>query len=138
MEERAKSFISVRSDHERELAEDYTELVLDLTEEVGQARIGDMAARLGVSHVAALRAVQRLKKQGYLVKETHGPVSLTGSGRLLALEARKKHEILYQVLLKLGVSPATAQLDVEGMEHHISPETLHAFESFLRKEDGEI
>jgi DtxR family manganese transport transcriptional regulator len=36
-------------------------------------------------------------------------------------------------LRKLGVSKKVAELDAEGIEHHVSPETLAAFERLLKK-----
>jgi DtxR family manganese transport transcriptional regulator len=33
-------------------------------------------------------------------------------------------------LRALGVPDATAQTDAEGIEHHVSPETLAAFEAY--------
>jgi DtxR family transcriptional regulator, manganese transport regulator len=33
----------------------------------------------------------------------------------------------------LGVSPSVARADAEGIEHHVSTETLLAFERFLAK-----
>jgi DtxR family manganese transport transcriptional regulator len=32
-----------------------------------------------------------------------------------------------EFLLALGVPPAIAEADAEGIEHHVSPETLEAF-----------
>jgi DtxR family manganese transport transcriptional regulator len=36
-------------------------------------------------------------------------------------------------LRTLGVSEKTAELDAEGIEHHVSPETLAAIKKFLTK-----
>ena len=44
----------------------------------------------------------------------------------------KRHQLIVDFLVKLGVSPSKADADAEGIEHHISTETLEAFQKFLR------
>jgi Mn-dependent DtxR family transcriptional regulator len=39
----------------------------------------------------------------------------------------KRHEVLTRLLRHFGLDEATIYADVEGMEHHISPQTLRAF-----------
>lgn len=41
-----------------------------------------------------------------------------------------------QFLISLGVSHQTAAIDTEGIEHHVSEETLARMEEFLR--DGQL
>ncbi|MNW01643.1 Transcriptional regulator MntR [compost metagenome] len=59
-------------------------------------------------------------------------VFLTEAGEQLAQTVRKRHRIVVELLIELGVSPDTAELDSEGIEHHISAETLSVFEQFLQ------
>jgi len=35
-------------------------------------------------------------------------------------------------LNSIGISEKTAEMDAEGIEHHVSPETLAAFERLLK------
>ena len=44
--------------------------------------------------------------------------------------SQRRHEIVYQFLLALGVSQRTASIDSEGIEHHVSDETLRLMENF--------
>lgn len=115
-----------RTDHQREQAEDYAELIADLIRERGEARTVDMARRLGVSHVTVNRTLNRLQKAGIIETEPYRSVFLTDKGKDLAEMARERHRIVYEFLVAAGVSPETAELDSEGIEHHVSPETLAA------------
>lgn len=130
---RAKAFIETRKQHLAEIAEDYAEIVFDLIEQKGEARTCDIAKQLGVSHVTVIRTVKRLVGKGLFITESHKPVRLTEIGLELASFSKKRHEFLLKYLLFLGVSEETARIDVEGMEHHISEETLKAFQSHLER-----
>jgi len=124
-------FIATRKQHSLEAAEDYTELIADLIAEEGEARTCEIASRLGISHVSAVRTLKRLQKEGYLKTAPHKPVRLTCKGERLAAFSKKRHRILYAYLVALGVSKEKAAIDAEGMEHHLSEETLNAFERHL-------
>ena len=54
-------------------------------------------------------------------------VFLTELGQRLAGESRLRHETVQAFLMSLGVAPETARIDAEGIEHHVSEETLAAF-----------
>jgi len=51
----------------------------------------------------------------------------------LAQKVRRRHRIVVDLLMCLGVPSETAELDSEGIEHHISDETLAVFEHYLQK-----
>ena len=121
-----------RADHATELAEDYVEAVADLIAASGVCRIKDLAARFRVSHVTASRTVARLQKGGLLHTSPRAPVELTRRGEQLASESRRRHRIVYDFLRALGVSEQAAASDTEGMEHHVSQETLGVMEAFVR------
>ncbi len=125
-------FERTRNDHSRELAEDYVELVDALIRERGEARAVEMAARLGISHVSVTKTVQRLQREGYLRSEPYRSIFLTDKGAELASMARGRHELVLAFLTRLGVSRETAEIDAEGIEHHISDETLTAIRDFLK------
>lgn len=127
--ERAKSFIATRSHHLFELAEDYVEIIFDLIEQKNEAKICDIAAYMGVSHVTVIRALERLKKKGYV--STTQPVSLSPEGEKLAILCKERHRFLLKYLIALGVPEDIATIDVEGMEHHVSQTTMDAFKYHL-------
>jgi DtxR family manganese transport transcriptional regulator len=132
---RAKHFKATRKQHNTELAEDYTELIFELQNSLGEARTGVIADHLGVSHVTAVRTIQRLQEQGYLTTERHQPVELTTKGRKLAIFSKQRHELLVQFFVSLGVPLDIAETDVEGAEHHFSETTLERIEVFLESSD---
>lgn len=123
----ASRHVKTRQAHAQERAEDYVELIADLVRANGAARVVDLAKSLGVSHVTVVRAVARLQQQGLVVTEPYRAIELTPSGRRLASDARRRHEIVVEFLLKLGIPRPVAEVDAEGIEHHVSPETLAAF-----------
>jgi DtxR family manganese transport transcriptional regulator len=131
VESRCEPFKEVRKQHSTEAAEDYTELVYDIIESKGQARTCDIAAALGVSHVTAVKTIQRLQAEGYLETAPYKPVTLTLKGRALALEFKKKHQALVTFLRCLGVSSRQSEIDAEGIEHHVSEETLTCIYNYL-------
>lgn len=128
----ASSYKKTREDHARELAEDYVELIDDLIRETGEARAVDIAARLGVTHVTVTNAVGRLKRDGLVTSEPYRSIFLTKEGKKLADKARKRHELVVAFLLEIGVPPADAEIDAEGIEHHVSSATLDAMKRFLK------
>jgi len=122
---------STREAHSREIAEDYAEAIADLIAAHGEARVTDLARRLGVTHVTVNRTVGRLQQAGYVTTEPYRSIFLTDMGRKLAVESKQRHEIVVKFLISVGVPEGTAQRDAEGIEHHVGPETLAAFKRFL-------
>lgn len=114
-----------------EVTQDYVEAIAELIQTHGEARAVDLAHRLGVSHVTVVRTAARLQAAGYLTTRPHRAIFLTEKGRQLAEECRQRHETIVQFLRALGVSETIAQADAEGIEHHVSPDTLAAIQKFL-------
>jgi len=127
----ADRFSQARSVRSAMLLEDYTELIDDLTQEFGEARITDIACRMGVTHPTASKAVARLKREGLAVSRPYRGVFLTGDGQDMANRVRIRHRLVVEVLMAIGVPPEAAEMDAEGIEHHVSETTLAAFEAFL-------
>ena len=120
----------VRSDHATELAEDYVEAIAEQIALKGSCRAVDLARQFQVSHVTVNRTIGRLQRDGFVISEPYAPIKLTATGSRLAKAAKKRHKIVYDFLLAIGVSEATAAIDSEGIEHHVSPETLAAMKEF--------
>lgn len=128
-----RAYKRTRSDHARELAEDYVELIDDLIRESGEARAVDIARRLGVSTVTVTNTVARLKRNGLVTSEPYRAVFLTPEGKRLADAARRRHKLVLEFLIALGVPQADAEIDAEGIEHHLSPATLAAMRKYVKK-----
>ncbi len=122
-----------REEHSQEIAQDYVEIIAELIAQTGEARVIDLARRLGVTHVTVARTIQRLQREGLVTSLPYRSIFLTESGSKLSEESRTRHEIVVQFLESLGVPAIIAQSDAEGIEHHVSEETLGAFLKHLRK-----
>jgi DtxR family manganese transport transcriptional regulator len=130
-DQRAEDFRQTRRARKTEIAEDYVELIADLIDTGGEARAVDIARGLGVSHATVIKTIGRLQRDGLVVTKPYRAIFLTDEGRRVALWSKRRHELVLKFLLAIGVSEETARSDAEGMEHHVSAETLAAFERHL-------
>ena len=126
------TFKNTRYAHGIENTEDYLELIGDLLNNAGEARIVDIANRLGITQATANKTIQRLQHQGYIKKEPYRSIFLTLKGQQIASKSKRRHKIVYEFLINLGVSKKIAQLDSEGIEHHVSEFTLKKLKNFNR------
>ena len=124
-----------RQEHAQERAQDYVEAIAELITCHGEARATDLARSLGVTHVTVIRTVDRLQREGLVKTAPYRSIFLTDAGRKLAARAKARHETVIAFLEALGIRPSVARADAEGIEHHVSAETLHAFEQFLAKSE---
>ena len=107
-------------------AEDYLERIHELIEENGYARAVDIARALNISQPSVTAMVQKLADEGWLNYEKYRGLTLTEKGLSLARSIQERHKILRRFLSLLGVSRSAQEQDIEGLEHHISDETVKA------------
>ena len=124
------SFSKVRNAHRKENTEDYLELIADLHNKNGEARIVDIASKLGIAQATANKTIQRLQLQGYIKREPYRSLFLTLKGQKIASFSKKRHNTVYNFLINLGIDSKTAEADSEGIEHHVSQKTLRKMEKF--------
>lgn len=129
----AERFRRVREAHQTEVAEDYVELIADLIEETGEARVVDLSGRLGVTNATVNNTIQRLQRDGLVTSKPYRSIFLTEKGQRLAAASRERHRIVKALLMAMGVDAETADADAEGIEHHVSDATLAAFRTYLSK-----
>lgn len=127
MEQRIRAFAKVREAHQSETAEDYVEMIADLINMQGEARVVDLARHFGVSHATVNKVIARLNKEGLVTNRPYRSLFLTEKGETIARMCKKRHDIVYNFLRAIGVSEENAHLDAEGVEHHVSEETLKSF-----------
>ncbi len=125
----------VRRQHNDELAEDYVEAIHGLLEENEQARVTDLQGIFGVSHVSVIRALDRLEARGLLERSRKEGIRLSAEGQQMAQESARRHELVVKFLRVLGVSNTRAEADAEGIEHHLSEETLRAMRRLIRQRE---
>ena len=132
------AFRKVRADHASETAQDYVEAVSDIVHRQGLCRVKHLVEHMGVSHVTVSRIISRLRDEQLVETERHRPIRLTEKGERLAAESRRRHEIVLQFLLAMGVPEAEAGSDAEGIEHHVGSATLQCMAQFLQQQPADV
>jgi Mn-dependent DtxR family transcriptional regulator len=105
-------------------AEDYLERIHELIEDKGYARVVDIASSLKVKQASVTSMVQKLGEAGYLKYEKYRGLILTNKGREVARKIHSRHETLSRFFSLFGLDAETQRLDIEGIEHHLSPATV--------------
>ena len=129
----ADRFAQVRNARNTEIAEDYTEMIADLIKQTGEARAVDLAKHFGVTSPTVNSTIRRLVREELVESKPYRSIFLTEKGKLLADYCKKRHKIVYDFLIKIGVDIDIAKNDAEGLEHHVSSETLRVFEKHINK-----
>ena len=132
-DQHSEGFRRTREARRSALLEDYVELIADLIADGGEARQVDIASRLGVSQPTVAKTLQRLTFEGLVAQKPYRGVFLTAAGAKVAMESRDRHQTVETFLRALGVGPDTARIDAEGIEHHVSEETLTAFRQYIAR-----
>jgi Mn-dependent DtxR family transcriptional regulator len=104
--------------------EDHIEQIYLLIEQKGYARVSDIAEALSVLPSSVTKMVQKLDKDGYLVYEKYRGLTLTPKGNKLGKRLVQRHDLLEQFLRLIGVDEEKIYDDVEGIEHHLSWDSI--------------
>lgn len=107
-----------------ESTENYLEaiLVIEQTEKI--CRAIDIAHYLGFSKPSVSNALKKMKLEGLVEVNPKGFITLTDAGLEIALKTKERHDLLYQIFIKLGISSEVAASDACRVEHQISDETF--------------
>lgn len=116
--------------------EDYLEQIHNLIEQKGYARVVDIAGNLKISQASVTNMIQRMDSDGLVVYERYRGVVLTDTGRKVGEEIARRHEVLTRLLAGFGLDAETVHQDVEGMEHHISRQTLEVLTLLMEELEG--
>ncbi|WP_188453677.1 transcriptional regulator MntR [Virgibacillus oceani] len=100
--------------------EDYIEQIYNLIETKGYARVSDIAEALQVHPSSVTKMVQKLDKDAYLNYEKYRGFILTAKGKKIGERLVFRHELLEEFLEIIGVDNENIYDDVEGIEHHLS------------------
>ncbi|ALC87638.1 MULTISPECIES: transcriptional regulator MntR [Bacillaceae] len=100
--------------------EDHIEQIYLLIEQKGYARVSDIAEALSVLPSSVTKMVQKLDKDGFLIYEKYRGLTLTPKGLKLGKKLVKRHDLLEDFLRLIGVKEENIYNDVEGIEHHLS------------------
>lgn len=104
--------------------EDYIEQIYILIEDKGYARVSDIAEALSVHPSSVTKMVQKLDKDEYLVYEKYRGLVLTAKGKKIGKRLVFRHDLLEQFLKIIGVKDENIYNDVEGIEHHLSWDSI--------------
>jgi len=115
----------------QESGEMYLESIWVLQKQKGFVRSIDVCEYLGYSKPSVSRAVGLLKNGGYIAVDADGGLSLTEAGREVAEKIYERHTLLASLLMRIGVSEATALDDACRMEHVISDESFEALKRHI-------
>ncbi|TLS52977.1 transcriptional regulator MntR [Paenibacillus antri] len=111
--------------------EDYLERIYRLIDEKGYARVADIAEGLEVHPSSATKMIQKLDKDEYLVYEKYRGLILTPKGKRIGKRLVERHHLLEQFLETIGVKEENIYKDVEGIEHHLSTDSIACIESLV-------
>ncbi|MCR8633976.1 MULTISPECIES: transcriptional regulator MntR [Paenibacillus] len=111
--------------------EDYLERIYKLIDEKGYARVSDIAEGLEVHPSSVTKMIQKLDKDNYLVYEKYRGLVLTSKGQKMGKRLVVRHQLLEEFLTVIGVSEDTIYKDVEGIEHHLSWDSITCIETLV-------
>ena len=128
----AAKFDRIRQAHQSEVAEDYVEMIAELIAKTGEARTVDLAARFGVTSPTVNAIIQRLQRENLVETRPYRSIFLTEAGKTMAHQAQERHKVVRDFLVTIGIPAPIAEEDAEGVEHHVSPETLAVFARIIK------
>jgi len=111
--------------------EDYLERIYRLIEEKGYARVSDIAEGLEVLPSSVTKMIQKLDKDNYLIYEKYRGLVLTNKGKKMGKRLVERHHLLESFLHLIGVQDDNIYRDVEGIEHHLSWDSITCIETLV-------
>ena len=113
--------------------EDFLEIIVELEDIHGEARVSDIASNLAISRPTVVRMLGKMAKEGWIEKNPYRPVKLCPKGRRHAEWMRERHGILFSFLRHLGIDETTAHHETEGIEHHLSESTVKRIQNLTKR-----
>ena len=111
--------------------EDYLERIYKLIDEKGYARVSDIAEGLEVHPSSVTKMIQKLDKDNYLIYEKYRGLILTNKGKKMGKRLVERHHLLEDFLTIIGVQHENIYTDVEGIEHHLSWDSITCIETLV-------
>jgi Mn-dependent DtxR family transcriptional regulator len=121
--------------------EDYLERIYKLIDEKGYARVSDIAEGLEVHPSSVTKMIQKLDKDEYLIYEKYRGLVLTTKGKKVGKRLVDRHQLLEEFLGLIGVQQENIYKDVEGIEHHLSWDSITRIETlveYFRRDEGRL
>ncbi len=126
--------------HLQESGEMYLETIHILSKRGGSVRSVDVGEYMGYSKPSVSRAIGLLKQGGFVSVDADGSLHLTEAGLEVADKMYRRHTLLSDFFVSIGVDRATATEDACKIEHHLSDASFTALENFIRqrKENDDV
>ncbi len=125
--------VRTRLQHAEENTLDYVKVIAELIERRGEARVIDIADALHVSKATVSKKLLQLQREGLVRSEPYRSIFLEPQGARMATTGKIRHGHVLDFLLAIGVPREIAEDDAEGIEHHVSPQTVRALREVTRK-----
>ncbi|MBQ9037697.1 MAG: metal-dependent transcriptional regulator [Erysipelotrichaceae bacterium] len=119
--------------HLQESGEMYLETILILSHKQDFVRAIDVSEEMNYSKPSVSRALKILRENSYINIDKNGHITLTKTGTEVAEKIYERHQVLSEILIRLGVDPETATEDACRMEHVISDTSFAAIKKSINK-----
>lgn len=114
-----------------ESKEMYLETILMLTNKIGKVKSIDIVREMNFSKPTVSVAMKKLKNENYINIDEQGYITLTSSGKKIAEMICERHEVLTNLLIKIGVSHDIAEQDACKIEHNLSEESFAKIKEYF-------
>lgn len=115
----------------KESAENYLECILVLSEKYEHVRAADICNYFGYSRPTVSNVIKQFKENGYINVDGKHHITLTDKGMEIAVKIHEKHQVIAELLIKVGVTPETAYEDACKLEHGLSDESFLALKNYF-------
>lgn len=115
----------------RKREEEYLETVYDVVQDKGYAKVKDISDALEVGLSSVTEMFQKLDDKGYIDYKKYSGVTLTEKGEEKAVDLSKKHEVLKNFFIILGLEEEIADEDACKIEHVVRRETMERLTDFV-------
>ena len=117
----------------QESKENYIEAILVLSKQKGQVRSIDVANYLEFSKPSVSVAMANLRQAELITVDENGFIHLTDDGRKLANQVYERHQLLTDLLTRIGVSEKVAAEDACRIEHVLSQDSFDKIKEYIGK-----
>lgn len=115
-----------------ESSENYLETILILSKKLPVVRSVDIANELNFKKSSVSIAMKNLREKNHITVTDAGYIYLTDEGKAIAEMILERHELITEILVKLGVDEEIASEDACRIEHVISKESFEAVRDFAK------
>ena len=112
--------------------EEYLETIYRLQEKDGRARTKELAEKMQVRLGTVTNTVEMLERDGFIVHKPYKGVTLTGSGRKIALNVIRRHRLVERLLTDiLHMDWGKAHEAACRLEHHLNEDVVRPIGKIL-------